>query len=265
MVWAMQPVAVVCLVMVCLGLQSPSGLCQAGEAAKADEAQPAAPRTWSDESGAFHVEAEFIGLHEGKVELRNKDGEILSVPLKRLSAADQAWIKSRVAEKKPDKKTAREKNEELAAARQRAEPALPDDFAFLCLTHVTEAVDLHDTVMAKAASNVTCLIRTKGGAYLASGRDVVQGLRGEGMNVQTNVQNVMPGPVPVASFATWRAGDRTQQSDHIIWSPQSFACYRNNALLGIWDVKAASFRKARRGETPGRPLDLLSLVADPKK
>ncbi len=49
-------------------------------------------RTWSDLSGRYKVEAEFVDLVDGTVTLRKTDGETIDVPLKRLSGADRNWI-----------------------------------------------------------------------------------------------------------------------------------------------------------------------------
>ncbi len=50
-------------------------------------------RTWSDATGKFQVDASFINLVDGKVNLRRADGRTLSVPLDKLSAADQLFVK----------------------------------------------------------------------------------------------------------------------------------------------------------------------------
>ena len=47
------------------------------------------PRTWKDASGAFSTLADFVELKDDKVSLRKADGVIISVPLSKLSAADQ--------------------------------------------------------------------------------------------------------------------------------------------------------------------------------
>ena len=54
----------------------------------------AAERTWSDKSGKFSVKAEFVSASDGKVWLKKSDGKVIAVPVDRLSAADQAFIKS---------------------------------------------------------------------------------------------------------------------------------------------------------------------------
>jgi hypothetical protein len=46
-------------------------------------------RTWMDNTGTFRIEAQFLGVVEGKVRLRRKDGREIAVPLDRLSEADQ--------------------------------------------------------------------------------------------------------------------------------------------------------------------------------
>lgn len=62
-------------------------------------AQPAGAevRTWTDSSGAYKVEAEFVDESGGTVRLQRSDGRILSLPLERLSAADQAYVRSQRA------------------------------------------------------------------------------------------------------------------------------------------------------------------------
>lgn len=53
----------------------------------------AAMRTWSDATGRFKIEAEFISLEDGKVRLRRADGKLLSpLPLEKLSEADRAFV-----------------------------------------------------------------------------------------------------------------------------------------------------------------------------
>lgn len=47
-------------------------------------------RVWTDTSGKFRIEAEFVELRDGKVTLRRPDASIVAVPLDKLSPADQA-------------------------------------------------------------------------------------------------------------------------------------------------------------------------------
>ncbi len=47
-------------------------------------------RTWADATGVFTVEAEMVGFSDGIVYLKVASGKVINVPLKRLSANDQA-------------------------------------------------------------------------------------------------------------------------------------------------------------------------------
>ncbi len=40
-------------------------------------------RTWQDITGKFKIEAMFVGLAAGKVQLQKKDGKILSVTIEK--------------------------------------------------------------------------------------------------------------------------------------------------------------------------------------
>ena len=51
------------------------------------------PRTWLDSTGKHKIEATFLGIEENNVKLHRTDGKELSVPLNRLSAADQEIAK----------------------------------------------------------------------------------------------------------------------------------------------------------------------------
>jgi hypothetical protein len=66
-----------------------------------DEAMPV--RTWNDATGAFSVEAQFVGVEDGKVKLKKKDGKIVSVPLDRLSQEDRDFVATQTegSKKKP--------------------------------------------------------------------------------------------------------------------------------------------------------------------
>jgi hypothetical protein len=49
-------------------------------------------RTWTDATGKFNVVAEFVSLEGNNVQLKRKDGTILSVPLDKLSAKDREFL-----------------------------------------------------------------------------------------------------------------------------------------------------------------------------
>lgn len=63
------------------------------------EPNPAKIRTWSDKSGQFDVEAEYLGLMNGKVRLHKLNGVIIDVPLEKMSARDTELIRRHEAKK----------------------------------------------------------------------------------------------------------------------------------------------------------------------
>ena len=54
-------------------------------------------RTWTDSSGDFQIEAQLVEVNDGTVHLKKADGQIVTVPLDRLSAADRQFIERQVA------------------------------------------------------------------------------------------------------------------------------------------------------------------------
>jgi hypothetical protein len=59
-------------------------------------------RTWNDSTGQFSVEADLVKVAEGAVHLRKSNGQMLVVPLERLSAADRKYVASKAASGDPD-------------------------------------------------------------------------------------------------------------------------------------------------------------------
>ena len=54
----------------------------------------AAAREWTDSTGKFKVQGELVAVRAGKVIIEKTDGAIISVPLEKLSAADQEFLKA---------------------------------------------------------------------------------------------------------------------------------------------------------------------------
>jgi S1-C subfamily serine protease len=52
-------------------------------------------RTWTSSDGNYSVEAEFVEFKDGNVSLRKTDGDLIKVPLSRLSAENQAYVVER--------------------------------------------------------------------------------------------------------------------------------------------------------------------------
>ncbi len=55
-------------------------------------------RKWADASGKFTVEAELLESRDGTVRLKKENGQIISLRLKKLSDADQEYVRSKVDE-----------------------------------------------------------------------------------------------------------------------------------------------------------------------
>ena len=55
-------------------------------------------RTWTDSSGQFQIEAEFVKYAQGDLTLKKSDGVTITVPLEKLSRSDQAWLRARLKE-----------------------------------------------------------------------------------------------------------------------------------------------------------------------
>ena len=49
-------------------------------------------RTWTDSSGKFKIEAQCLGVADGKVQLRKADGKVVSIALEKLSQADRDFL-----------------------------------------------------------------------------------------------------------------------------------------------------------------------------
>ncbi|KAI5370299.1 Putative SH3 domain, SLA1 domain 1, SHD1, sterile alpha motif/pointed domain superfamily [Septoria linicola] len=49
-------------------------------------------RTWTDRSGSFRVEAEFIGLREGKIHLHKLNGVKIAVPVAKMAVEDLEYV-----------------------------------------------------------------------------------------------------------------------------------------------------------------------------
>lgn len=71
---------------------------------------------WHDKSGQFRVEAEFLGLGNGKIRLHKLNGVVIEVPLEKMSPEDVAYLK---------KVTRKEKERERSRSARDPEDDLP--------------------------------------------------------------------------------------------------------------------------------------------
>jgi actin cytoskeleton-regulatory complex protein SLA1 len=53
---------------------------------------PAKTRTWTDRSGSFKVEAQFIGLSDDKIHLHKSNGVKIAVPISKMAPEDLAYV-----------------------------------------------------------------------------------------------------------------------------------------------------------------------------
>lgn len=81
-----------------LALLSLSGIAAAHPGHSHDEAEPAGLRTWKGAGGAPEFEAAFVATSGDKVQLRNRNGLLVTLALEQLSSDDQHWIERRQAE-----------------------------------------------------------------------------------------------------------------------------------------------------------------------
>ncbi|KAF1992634.1 hypothetical protein K402DRAFT_399718 [Aulographum hederae CBS 113979] len=99
-------------------------------------------RTWTDRSGSFKVEAEFIGLKDGKIHLHKTNGVKIAVPVSKMSIRDLEFveratgqsldedkplsdIKRRSTQRKADREARAEREMEAGAAKARGVTAGP--------------------------------------------------------------------------------------------------------------------------------------------
>jgi WD40 repeat protein/mono/diheme cytochrome c family protein len=59
---------------------------------------PAVAREWTDSTGSFKVEAEFVAVRGTNVILEKTNGQIITLPIERLSTSDQAFLRELQAE-----------------------------------------------------------------------------------------------------------------------------------------------------------------------
>ncbi|OAD76789.1 hypothetical protein PHYBLDRAFT_95683, partial [Phycomyces blakesleeanus NRRL 1555(-)] len=51
-------------------------------------------RTWTDRTGAFKVEAQYLAIHAGKIRLHKINGVKIDVPVQKMCAEDLYFIES---------------------------------------------------------------------------------------------------------------------------------------------------------------------------
>jgi len=56
---------------------------------------------WTDNTGKFKIKASLLEANEDQVRLKKTDGTVISVPMRRLSEADQQWLQKHAAAAEP--------------------------------------------------------------------------------------------------------------------------------------------------------------------
>ncbi|KAK5291232.1 hypothetical protein LTR16_002221 [Cryomyces antarcticus] len=83
-------------------------------------------RTWTDRSGSFKVDAEFIGLRDGKIHLHKQNGVKIAVPVTKMAVEDLEYVEKvtgvSLDEDKPLSDIKR-RNTQRAKERRREDPA----------------------------------------------------------------------------------------------------------------------------------------------
>lgn len=73
-----------------------------GDAATSGAANAlSAPRTWTDSTGQYKVQAKVVKFEDGQVTLEKADGRVITLPLARLSEADQALLRASTSRPQP--------------------------------------------------------------------------------------------------------------------------------------------------------------------
>ena len=54
-------------------------------------------RVWTDSTGSYTTEAEFVDLENGNVRLKKADGNVITLPMEKLSPPDQQFVRSLLA------------------------------------------------------------------------------------------------------------------------------------------------------------------------
>lgn len=62
---------------------------------------PAEPRTWTDQAGKYTITATLVEVQDGDVLIKKEDGEIVKLPVAKLSLKDQQFLKSTSKPAKP--------------------------------------------------------------------------------------------------------------------------------------------------------------------
>lgn len=105
----------------------PSGKSKSAPQKPADTSRPkpnpARTRVWSDRTGQFKVEAEFLGMNGNKLRLHKLNGVIIEVPLEKMSPDDAHMIKRYLARKERQHSTQGGDDDDVPLGQQVRKPS----------------------------------------------------------------------------------------------------------------------------------------------
>lgn len=78
---------------------------------------PARTRVWSDRTGQFKVEAEFLGMNGNKLRLHKMNGVIIEVPIEKMSHEDAAMIRKHLARREKHRSSAPPDDDDVPLAK----------------------------------------------------------------------------------------------------------------------------------------------------
>ncbi|MFN3150586.1 PQQ-binding-like beta-propeller repeat protein [Bremerella sp.] len=82
-------------------------------------------RQWTDSTGQFNIEAEFVEYAKGNVTLKKANGEAITLPMNKLSKDDQAWIRALLRERLAERKAAEMRPGENRSGEMRSNDSRP--------------------------------------------------------------------------------------------------------------------------------------------
>lgn len=82
-------------------------------------------RTWSDRSRSFSVEAQFLGLKDGKIHLHKMNGVKIAVPITKMSRADLEYVENLTGISLDDERPLADVKRARNAEKRAAEPSPP--------------------------------------------------------------------------------------------------------------------------------------------
>ena len=110
---------------------------------------------------------------------------------------------------------------------------IPQDFDFIELINAQQGIDLLTIKPAKGKGYMVADFIDNNGNQInfkTKGGDAIIGLNGRGLSIEQKSE----GQLGMEGFHM-----------HMMWTPEPFACYRNNKLLGIWEPSRRKIRLSR--------------------